>query len=109
MWLRFLSRVTDGDIQLQAFVQRMAGYTLTGLTRDHAMFFLYGLGASGKSVFLNNVSSIPASYHRTAPTELLLASRHEQHPTALAGLLNARLVTATETGMRPALGGSEDQ
>ena len=65
----------------------MAGYALTGLTRDHAMFFLYGLGANGKSVFLTTIAGILASYHRTAPTELLLASKHEQHPTALAGLL----------------------
>ena len=45
----------------------MTGYALTGLTRDHALFFLYGLGANGKSVFLNTVSSILATYHRTAP------------------------------------------
>ena len=97
LWRTFLARVTDDDIQLQAFLQRAIGYALTGFTRDHAMFFLYGLGANGKSVFLNTVTGILASYHRTAPAELLLASKHDRHPTELAGLVGCRLVTATET------------
>jgi putative DNA primase/helicase len=97
LWRAFLDRVTDGDIQLQAFLQRMVGYALTGLTRDHAMFFLHGLGANGKSVFLNSIIGIWAAYHRTAPAELLLASKHDRHPTELAGLVGCRLVTATET------------
>ena len=97
MWLRFLARITDEDIQLQAFLQRMAGYALTGLTRDHALFFIYGLGANGKSVFLNTLIGILGAYHRTAPAELLLASKHDRHPTELAGLVGCRLVTATET------------
>ena len=45
LWHRFLDRVTDGDAELQAFLQRIAGYALTGVTRDHALFFLYGTGA----------------------------------------------------------------
>jgi putative DNA primase/helicase len=97
LWRAFLTRVTDDDIQLQEFLQRMVGYALTGLTRDHALFFLYGLGANGKSVFLNTLIGMLASYHRTAPAELLLASKHDRHPTELAGLVGCRLVTATET------------
>lgn len=97
LWQSFLARVTDGDIQLQGFLQRMVGYALTGLTRDHAMFFVHGLGANGKSVFLNTLIGILSSYHRTAPAELLLASKHDRHPTELAGLVGCRLVTATET------------
>ena len=50
-WLAFLKRVTDGDRKLEAFLQRMAGYALTGSTRDEALFFLYGTGANGKAVW----------------------------------------------------------
>ena len=42
----------------------MLGYCLTGSTRDHAMFFLYGLGANGKSVLLDTVTGILGDYHR---------------------------------------------
>jgi phage/plasmid-associated DNA primase len=37
----FLSRIFDEDEQLIGFVQRMLGYCLTGITREHAMFFLW--------------------------------------------------------------------
>ena len=40
---------------------------------------------------------ILGAYHRTAPAELLLTSKHDRHPTELAGLVGCRLVTATET------------
>jgi putative DNA primase/helicase len=96
-WIEFLKRVTADDVELQAFLQRKAGYALTGLTREHALFFLYGLGANGKSVYLNTLAGILAEYHRTAAIETFTASTVDRHPTDLAGLRGARLVTAIET------------
>jgi putative DNA primase/helicase len=97
LWLLFLERVTGGDSELRSFLQRMVGYALTGSTREHALFFLYGTGANGKSVFLSVVSELLADYAKTAPVSSFTASANEQHPTDLAGLRSARLVTATET------------
>jgi putative DNA primase/helicase len=96
-WLQFLNRVTGGNAELIAFLQRMAGYSLTGLTREHAMFFLHGTGANGKSVFIKTISGILGDYHRTAPVETFTASQMDKHPTDLAGLHGARLVTSVET------------
>ena len=62
-WNSFLKRVTDGDADLQKFLQRKAGYALTGLTREHALFFLYGLGANGKSVYLNTLAGVMGEYY----------------------------------------------
>jgi putative DNA primase/helicase len=61
------------------------------------MFFLYGTGANGKSVFLSTISSLLGDYCRTAPASAFTASNTEQHPTDLAGLRGARFVTAIET------------
>jgi putative DNA primase/helicase len=97
MWHEFLKRITDGDSELQRFLQRVAGYSLTGSTREHALFFLYGVGANGKSVTINTVAKILGDYHRTAPIETFTASHSDRHPTDLAGLRGARLVTAVET------------
>lgn len=96
-WLQFLKRVTADDAELQSFLQRVAGYALSGLTREHALFFLFGLGANGKSVFLNTLLGILEEYHRTAAIETFTASTGDRHPTDLAGLRGARLVTAIET------------
>lgn len=96
-WLGFLSTITNGNRELQDFMQRMCGYALTGVTREHALFFLYGNGANGKSVFLNTISGLMADYAKTAPIEAFIDSKNEHHPTDLAGLQGARLVTAVET------------
>ena len=80
-----------------SYPQRVLGYGLTGLTREHALFFGYGTGANGKSVLLSTIAGILGKYHRTAPIETFTASNGDRHPTDLAGLRGARLVTATET------------
>lgn len=96
-WLAFLKRVTGGDADLQAYLQRVAGYALTGETSAHALFFLYGTGANGKSVLADTLAGILGDYHKTAPIETFTASSIDRHPTELAGLRGARLVTAVET------------
>jgi putative DNA primase/helicase len=96
-WQRFLQRVTGGDQELIAFLRRVCGYALTGNTSEHTLFFLYGTGANGKSVFLNTITGILADYQATAAIETFTASKSERHPTDLAHLCGARLVTATET------------
>ena len=97
LWMAFLDRITASDDELQSYLQRVAGYGLTGLTRDHALFFCYGTGANGKSVLLNTIANILGDFHTSAPADLFLESYGNEHPTGLAGLRGARLVTATET------------
>ena len=97
LFLTFLAKITAGDAELIAYIRRMLGYALTGDTREHALFFAYGTGANGKSVLLSTVSGVIGAYHRTAPIETFVASSAERHPTDLAGLRGARLVTAVET------------
>ena len=96
-WKEFLKRITDGDDDLQRYLQRVVGYALTGDTSEHALFFAYGTGANGKSTFLNAVSGMIGDYHRTAPIETFTDSKTDRHPTDLAGFRGARMVTAVET------------
>jgi len=96
-WLGFLSTTFSGDRDLIAYVQRVAGYSLTGSTRAQAMFFGYGTGGNGKSVLLDTIAGILGDYAITAPIETFTASPGDRHPTELAMLHGARLVTAIET------------
>lgn len=97
-WLAHLYRITCGDAELIAYLQRVFGYALTGVTIEHALFFAHGHGANGKSVTINTTAGVLGDYHRTAPIETFVAGGGgERHPTDLAGLRGARLVTAVET------------
>jgi P4 family phage/plasmid primase-like protien len=96
LWRQFLRDVTDGDEDLQAYLARVAGYALTGVTREHALFFLYGTGANGKSVFLNTLAAILADYATIAPVDTFLETKSDRHPTDLAALRGARLVSSIE-------------
>jgi putative DNA primase/helicase len=97
IFLGFLDRITGGDKDLRAYLQRVFGYALTGLTSAHALFFGYGTGSNGKSVLMDTAASIFGDYHKTAPIETFTESRGDRHPTEMAMLRGARLVTASET------------
>ncbi len=97
LWLRFLNDVTDGDQALVDYLQKVVGYCLTGVTSEHALFFLHGGGANGKSVFIHVLMSILGNYAVNASVETFMESRHEKHPTDLASLQGARFVSSVET------------
>jgi P4 family phage/plasmid primase-like protien len=97
LWRKFLAEITGGNSELQGFLQRIAGYALTGSIREHALFFFYGTGGNGKGVFLNTVSAILSDYAAVAPMETFVVTQADRHPTDLAGLSGTRLVTSQET------------
>jgi putative DNA primase/helicase len=97
IWRDFLKTATHDDDMLQAYLQRLAGYCLTGLVSEQNLAFLWGPGGNGKSVFVNTVVGIMGEYARVAPMETFTASLGDRHPTELASLQGARLVTASET------------
>ena len=96
-WIQFLNEATGKDAGLIKFLQQWCGYGLTGLTREHALVFVYGPGGNGKSVFLNVIQTIMKDYAVTAAMDTFTASNSDKHPTDLAMLCGARLVTASET------------
>lgn len=97
LWLKFLEETTKGNQDLVRFLQQVAGYSLTGDISEHALFFVYGPGGNGKSVFLSTITNILGDYARTAAMDTFTASKSDRHPTDLAMLRGARLVSATET------------
>jgi len=97
-WLRFLRTVFRDDGDLIDYVQRAVGYTLTGHTDEHCLFFCYGDGANGKSTFMRALEVITTEYSTTASIEALLEKRNDGDnatPT-IAGLVGMRLATAQE-------------
>jgi len=98
MWEAFLRRIFADDADIIGFMQRAVGYSLTGDTGEQCLFIPYGTGANGKSVFLFVIGRLLAGYAKQAAPDLLLAKNQDRHPTEIADLFGARLVTAVETG-----------
>ena len=95
-WLKFLDEITQGDKSLEAYLQRIAGYCLTGSVEEQELYFLFGTGSNGKGKFVEALQGVLGEYSATIPVEMLMASHNEQHPTSMAMLRGARLATATE-------------
>lgn len=93
---RFLFESTGGDETLISFLRRARGYSLTGITREQALFFKFGPEASGKSTDERIVQAILGTYARTAEIQTFLTSRRDMVRNDLAGLAGARTVSATE-------------
>jgi putative DNA primase/helicase len=97
LWLKFLDDATKSDAGLIRFLRQWCGYSLTGITREHALLFLHGPGGNGKSVFLNTVMGVMSNYGCMASMETFTAGASDKHPTDLAMLHGARMVCASET------------
>lgn len=97
IWMKFLKEATGGDEGLINYLQRVAGYCLTGDISEHALFFFYGDGGNGKGVFINTLTRIFGDYAVVASMETFTPSNNDRHPTDIAMLRGARLVSAQET------------
>lgn len=97
LWRKSLQTWCGNDVDLEMYLQRFAGYCLTGVTSEHALAFFYGTGRNGKSVFLDAIREIMGDYATVAGMEMFQASQQERHSTEIADLMGARLVTAQET------------
>ena len=97
LWLAFLNKIMHNDQEMVRYLQKIFGYCLVGTTKEHQMYFGYGTGANGKGVTLNTMRDLLGDYGVEANIETFVASAHDRHPTELADLRGARLVTCGET------------
>lgn len=97
LWLKFLAEVLGDDTGLITFVQRAVGYALTGDVSERALFILYGLGANGKTTFVETLRALFGGYGLRTPTETLMVKRMGGIPNDVARLKGARFVTASES------------
>jgi P4 family phage/plasmid primase-like protien len=96
IWEKFLAEVTGGGMELQEYLQRAVGYSLTGQTNEQVLFLLYGTGANGKSTFLETLRYVFGDYAQTADFSTFTASKGNGPRNDIARLRGARFVTANE-------------
>lgn len=101
-WIAHVNFLANGDKHLAAYLQRVAGYILTGLIIEQKFFFFEGKGANGKNVFIEPLLMMMGTYGLVGQSALLTGG-DEQHPTILAQLLGKRMVFIDEAKQGKAL------
>lgn len=98
VWGRFLRQATGGDLELESFLARLVGYSLTGLTSEEVMALVHGPGGSGKSSFIEAIkATLGPDYARTADFETFLERKSAGGPRSdVADLAGARFVASIE-------------
>lgn len=97
-WLEYLDMVTNGNVELISYLQKAAGYSLTGNTGEECLFILYGVGRNGKGTFAETLLHLLGSYGKTAQVDSLMlksAAGNSANPD-IARLKGARFVNAAE-------------
>ena len=96
-FMQFLGDIFPDDEELVAYVQKVAGYLMTGSTREQCLFMLLGGGANGKSTLVNLLTDLLGDYAANTAASTLMASNSNQFGDDLIRLAGARLITSSET------------
>ena len=96
-WHAFLHQVLGGDEDFIRFIQKAVGYSLTGDTSEQVLFFLYGVGANGKSTFVNTLQTILGDYAQQAQVSTFMTKGKGAINNDIARLRGSRFVATTET------------
>jgi P4 family phage/plasmid primase-like protien len=99
-WESFVSWAMSGDIEMITYLQRIAGYCLTGLTKEQVFFFFYGEGSNGKTTFTGTLKTMLGEYGGKCANSTITYDKHAPgrgHNEGLANLQGKRLVLASET------------
>src|SRR5215469_2592722 len=97
VWKKFLMEIMNYNSELLHYIQKAAGWGITGNTSEQSMFILYGTGANGKSTFLTNIMNLLGDYAIATPTETFMRKMGDHISNDIARLRGTRFVTTSET------------
>jgi len=101
VWDAFVQEIVGEDADVAAFLQRVFGYALTGLSCEPLFVVLAGEGRNGKTVMVETLGKVCGDYMAPIPAELLLdqgQARDADKPTPTIMSLNGlRVAYATES------------
>lgn len=86
------------DEKTRAWLQKAAGYSLTGTAQEEVIFFPFGSGANGKTKFLKDALWwVAGTYGAHTPSSSFLEQRNDRPSNDVAALAGARFVYAIES------------
>ncbi|MDD3012988.1 MAG: phage/plasmid primase, P4 family [Candidatus Gastranaerophilales bacterium] len=93
---KFLDDITSGNKDIKEFLQTAIGYSLTGSCDEQCIFIFYGLGANGKTTFLEVIRKLMGDYAKQTDITTILSNKNASIRNDIARLKGARFVTVTE-------------
>ena len=96
LFIKSLSEAMDGDQEKIDFLQRAAGYSLSGDMREQVFFFLHGPEAAGKGTYIRAIADVMGTYAQSTEISTFLTARRDAVRNDIASLVGSRLVTASE-------------
>lgn len=96
-WLNFLDSIFCGDKELQEYMQRLIGYSMTGDISEQGIYFLVGGGSNGKSTFINTIKDLLGEYGKQAKADTFIKKKESGANNDIARLVGARFVSAIES------------
>jgi putative DNA primase/helicase len=88
----------DGNAANITYLQRWAGYTLSGDTREAQFDIWWGGGANGKTTGAEIIARLLGDYAATTPSSTFTARGDDRIPNDVARLAGVRFVRVAETG-----------
>lgn len=95
-WDAFLAKVVP-SLEMRNYLQRIVGYSITGLSDEQVVFLHHGVTKNGKTVFLDVMEAMLGDFAQTVPSTTLLAKKMEQHPADIARMEGRRWLQLAET------------
>lgn len=93
---QFISEVVGGYEDEARYLQKLAGYILSGDRREQRLQILIGDGGDGKSTFIETVKRLMGDYQTTLAATSISAQNTAAIPNDIAKLAGKRLATISE-------------
>ena len=104
-WENFVSEIFAGDAEMITFIQRAIGWSLTGVVKERALFFLYGnTGKNGKTTMVETIQKLLGTcsetdhgYSRKVGADTFMKSKNmEDNQRKAATLAGPRFICTSE-------------
>jgi putative DNA primase/helicase len=95
-WLANLEYFMGGNQEMIDYLQRWAGYAMTGDVSERSWEIAYGKGNNGKNTFIDTLQKIWGDYARAVSTDLLMVTKYDRSGPEMAQLPGVRLAIASE-------------
>ena len=96
LWDDYLERFFPDRGEVVMYLQRVAGYALTGFSNVKALFILEGVGNTGKTTFVETIKAVMGTYAGKLPSQSLMVMENKTMNTDIAELKGVRLAIASE-------------